>query len=834
MTSQHPAIAYLKSLFEDGDFIFFFLIHSTKKHTDRSGNLVADTKLLPLMPLFQAASQEVMDLLTRFETDGWNVYVCMNPFPQGTTERKERLVQTVRNLFVESDGKEGDGIIRVDEAVGKKLIPLPDSVLQSSLGKHHIVWNVEGISPSEAKSLLKALAKICGGDPASTDLHRVLRMPGFRNLKYDNKPVCELDDMYQRFGQRQTRDAFKLEIKSSGKASGPISSEKLAVIAKLVEKNAVEAKFELKGPYEDGAGFKWLFECPWSDQHTKGTGDGAILLLEDGSLQFNCFHEHCSGRGWSDIRNLWQEKVGHQQQFGMTKGPEALIIGGKTFEERKKADADAEAGEVTPNLPEPWAEPTPIQTGLPKVMPFIPEYLPASVRTWAVDISERMSVPMDFTGICILVALAGVLCRRAFVYPKQFDKDWREALVLAGGIIAPSGRVKTPVWKTILNPIIDLDAEWNDDYKARKVIYDRMLADWRQREKAAKKNGEVFIDELPIEPIRRRLLLNNSTPEAFHKALSETQTGLLVYRDELSGWVSEMEIPSYTAERELYLVAMNGDDHFSVDRIIRGSVSSRMSISMFGGFQPSTLIEFLNQNGGGHISSGLIPRFGLLVFPDETKTPLIDRPSQEQLKQAFRRTIKRLALLGADTVQLHFDSQAQVLFNEWLQEIQDKIDQEPNDGLKSHLSKYRGLIPKLAAIFQLADLIGACPETAEIGGTVLIDRPHLEQAIALSIYLESHARRVYGCIKSPGQKTLEVLAGHLIAGELQDGFSARDVSRNGWALLSDSQTVEYSLQDFEELGWVRIIATPELRRRGRPTIRYEVNPAVLGNQNLAR
>lgn len=315
----HPAIAYLKSLFCDGDHIFFFLVHSTRKHPDKKGNLVADVKLLPLMPLKEAATDATMALLTQHENDGWNIFICMNPFPEGTATRTERFVKTIRNLFIESDGKEGNTLALLEDAVAKNIVPLPDSVLVSSPGKYHIRWGVEGIPPEEAKPLLESLTNLLGADPAAKDLHRVLRMPGFRNLKYPERPICTLLDEYEcgdTFG-RSHREDFKLEtvLPAKSKSGEPIASEKLATIARILETNAEEAKFEMGAVSKYIGGYKWTFECPWVEQHTKGTTEGAILLLGDGSLQFNCFHEHCSKRGWSDIRNLWQERVGHAQTF---------------------------------------------------------------------------------------------------------------------------------------------------------------------------------------------------------------------------------------------------------------------------------------------------------------------------------------------------------------------------------------------------------------------------------------------------------------------------------------------------------------------------------------
>jgi P4 family phage/plasmid primase-like protien len=312
----HPAIPYLETLFHNDDHIFFQLIHSTSKHKNARGQDVADTKLVPLMTMEQAIRPATIDRLLELESEGWNVYVCMNPFPKGTTRRAEHLITDVLNLYVEDDG-ENDTLTLVDEDVKAGLAPAP-SVLESSPGKHHIVWNFEdSLTPEVAKPLLKALQKRYKCDPAATDLCRVLRMPGFKNLKpkynpppatrmlRDGEAFCKLED-------------FKIPVGLScvGKPVIPIESEDFQVRYDLFLKAAEEANYDLGETRESNGGFMWLNTCPWASEHTTGNDEAAIMMLADGRLEFNCFHGHCSERGWSDIRKLWRDKVGHDQRFG--------------------------------------------------------------------------------------------------------------------------------------------------------------------------------------------------------------------------------------------------------------------------------------------------------------------------------------------------------------------------------------------------------------------------------------------------------------------------------------------------------------------------------------
>jgi P4 family phage/plasmid primase-like protien len=331
--SIRPAIPYLESLFDEGDHIFFQLIHSTRKHKGPDGKDVADTRLLPLMSLSEATDPNMIERLLGFQADGWTVYVCMNPFPRGTESRKERFVEEIRNVYIESDkDKGGAGILeRIQQAVSAGLIPSPHSILQSSPGNYHIVWNVDGFTPGEAKAENRALASYLGGDMASTDLHRVLRMPGFVNFKYSDQPVSVLIE-HDPDVDCCTKDAFKLPTTVVKAGGAPIQSEDLEIIVNYVEKNASEAKFELGDRAENGGGYNWIVTCPWASAHTHGGSTALVMVLEDERLEFNCFHGHCNGsdgphRGWSDIRRLWETVVGHHQKFGESPAENLVVFG---------------------------------------------------------------------------------------------------------------------------------------------------------------------------------------------------------------------------------------------------------------------------------------------------------------------------------------------------------------------------------------------------------------------------------------------------------------------------------------------------------------------------
>jgi hypothetical protein len=510
--------------------------------------------------------------------------------------------------------------------------------------------------------------------------------------------------------------------------------------------------------------------------------------------------KRCEGKG-DDWREMCAAKASQACKY--PPGTEATLILGKP----------ADASE--------WREPAPFVSELAAVKPFDLNFLPASVQPWAKDVSERMSVPLDFVGIIALTTLAGVTNRRVFVHPKEFDKDWKEAISLSGSVVASSGKTKTPTWKVFTNMLVEIELDWAKDHAEKfakvKAKYDHDLSDWEQQDKDTRGPKP----EKPEPPPNRRLMLNDATPEAMHQIMGENPEGLFYYRDELSGWVKDLDKKGYEAARGIFLSAMNGNDPYGLDRIARGKVFAIMSASLFGGFQPELLVEFLNDTK--NISDGTIPRFGLLVWPDDAEFQFVDRQVDETAKQAFRKLLRSLSEMKAESIGLHFSPDAQKRFNSWFIGHEGRVASEISRGKQSHLAKYTGLLPKLAGLFQIVDLVAQIPGSVPRGGH-FIDVEHFDKALALLSYLETHMRRVYGCIKSPIQKAEAELAARLQAGDLSDGFSVRAIERKCWSQLTDRDTIGCALETFEELGWIRQL--PVTASAGRPTIKWEINPKL--------
>jgi putative DNA primase/helicase len=494
---------------------------------------------------------------------------------------------------------------------------------------------------------------------------------------------------------------------------------------------------------------------------------------------------------------------------------------------------------VSTNVMAEWQEPSPLGDELLSVPAFDVACLPANCRSLVEDVSERMQTPPDYAAAALVVALAGCVGRRASIQPKSLDTSWLVVPNLWGSIIGPPGLMKSPVVQAVTRPLAHIEQLWRElyghdceDYEREKELLNLKHQAWKDQTKSDFKKGvppKSAPDSTLEPPTQKRLLLTDSTPEKLHEILSVNLGGVLVLRDELTGWLAELDRHGREGERAFYLQAWNGDSGFTIDRIGRGSIHVPAAcVSLFGNIQPSRLRTYLaDAVSAGPGDDGLFQRFQVTVWPDTPrKWSLVDRAPNSFALTTAERVFSVLANLSPDTpIRATFDPDAQELFFGWWAALEDEVRSESglHPAMVAHLSKYRSLMPSLALLFELSDVAVSGLMPGE-GLTVGLD--HALQAVALCKYLEGHARRVYACIISPETRAARELARHIRAHDLPSTFATRAVYLKGWSGLDSPERVRGALTVLEDADWVRRIQPFALPSGGRPSEMWTVNPRV--------
>jgi putative DNA primase/helicase len=307
-----------------------------------------------------------------------------------------------------------------------------------------------------------------------------------------------------------------------------------------------------------------------------------------------------------------------------------------------------------------WPKPEPIQSELPPMQTFDEDLLPPSIRPLVVDVSERMQTPMAYAAVMML-SLAGVVNRRAMIQPKANDPTWRVVPNLWGGIVGAPGVLKTPLIRGITHPLVKVEELWLHEYKAALEDYadeqeqaDLRVSLWKEQYKQAlKKNAPAPIkpDNTLVEPVLKRLIVNDATVEKLHELLQQNPAGLLVIRDELAGFFATLDKPGRENERAFCLEPWNGDGPFTIDRIGRGSIHvAHVCLSMLGSIQPGRLRSYLADTlADGPTNDGFMQRFQLMVWPDVTADwKYIDRPPDCAAEERVARVLNNLVRLDPE------------------------------------------------------------------------------------------------------------------------------------------------------------------------------------------
>lgn len=464
--------------------------------------------------------------------------------------------------------------------------------------------------------------------------------------------------------------------------------------------------------------------------------------------------------------------------------------------------------EVIANKPIP--EPLP---KLPEVAPFEYDFLPYTIRGYVRDISERMQCPPDFAAVNAYVMLAGVIGCKIAIKPKRRD-NWLIVPNLWGVTIGGSGIMKSPNRSEVLKPLKHFQIELAREVNNRNVQLINSGEETKLRKAAKKLQAKKMLKNDPAADISEflkndsdnsqevetapRFITNDATTEALGQLMIDNPNGILYEADELIGLLKNLDKQGQEGARAFYLTAADGNQSYTIDRIMRGTNLHIESacLSIIGGIQPGVLGEYVREAlSGGVGADGLLQRFGLMVYPDISLSyEYIDRFPDKRARETINDLVRKLhgldvvaiATTGeySKTPYLQFDDAAQEVFIEWISKHETRLRSgDDHPAIVSHLSKYRKLVPALALINHLSD------DTNESKVT----ESALLRALAYSEYLESHARRIYSYGTQPSIDAAKSILTKLMKGKLNNPFTVRDIYRKCWTGIDTPNKAEAAI-----------------------------------------
>jgi hypothetical protein len=111
--------------------------------------------------------------LQRLNKNGAGVFVTVNE-TDGVGRKAENIIR-VRAVFIDLDGTPLEPVLQNRVK--------PHIIVETSPGKFHVYWNVNGMPLADFSSVQKAVIQRYNSDPDIFDLPRVMRVPGFYHCK---------------------------------------------------------------------------------------------------------------------------------------------------------------------------------------------------------------------------------------------------------------------------------------------------------------------------------------------------------------------------------------------------------------------------------------------------------------------------------------------------------------------------------------------------------------------------------------------------------------------------------------------------------------------------
>ncbi len=382
----------------------------------------------------------------------------------------------------------------------------------------------------------------------------------------------------------------------------------------------------------------------------------------------------------------------------------------------------------------------------PSWKPFPVAALPEPFRAYVADTAHARQWDPTAVALPLLAALAGTIGNARVV---QIGRDWLAPAVLWTVVVAPSGAVKSPPFRAALYPArkIDSDArqEWEEqhgDPRSARMRHDAEVAAWRK-----KKNGGD--PPAPMEPVPR-LLVEDATLQALAAVLAENARGVLLARDELSGWVRSFDQFTGAAGADLARwLEIYGAGALRVDRKADGHTFVRQAaVSITGTIQTAILpLVFGEQQQ----AAGLLARMLLAAPPEPARkwSAIRDakKPDVSKLLRRFQ-SLRSLDLAddGKFPTALPLSPVAEGLYGDWFTAHDARRRKTEPGAWRSALSKLEEIPCRVALVLVLA---GA----EEPGAVEEVDGDTMRRAIELTNWFRAEGERVYSLLAETPQES---------------------------------------------------------------------------------
>jgi putative DNA primase/helicase len=419
--------------------------------------------------------------------------------------------------------------------------------------------------------------------------------------------------------------------------------------------------------------------------------------------------------------------------------------------------------------PDPAATPTTPSTPIFEELPTAPDFpvdaLPLATRRLVREAAAAIGCPPEMIAVPLLGTLSAGIGASRMV---QLKRGWREGATLFLAVVARPGTKKTPAAKAATAPAWERQAELRRRYTDECEVYEAECRQWKDGSSEESEDEEPAPGP-PDEPKLGRTVVEDTTTEALFPILAENPRGVLVGKDELTGWLRSMN--QYKggkgSDRQVWL-SLWSNSPTTIDRKGRAEpiIVPRPFVSLVGSVQPEVLPVLARGP-----DDGLWDRF-LISYPELRRARISDAEISDEASANYTNLYDKLTRLemGKDENRepvpkvVPLSGDAWEVFKELSGGLQDEMH-APGfpahlEGVWSKMEAYLARLALILAMCRVAEQGGEeqveAREAAEQGDEERVEARDVVMASGLVNYFKAHARRVH--VDLHGQNTEDLLA----------------------------------------------------------------------------
>lgn len=235
------------------------------------------------------------------------------------------------------------------------------------------------------------------------------------------------------------------------------------------------------------------------------------------------------------------------------------------------------------------------------------DVFPPGGAAWIARAAGAKGAPPGYVATALLSVAGGLIGNARWAQPWA---EWAEPPAINVALIGLPSAGKSPALDALVRPLTEIEKDSNSDWQERRrehaganLAAEARRAAWEADVKMAVKMGNPppmmpAAAAEPDAPQRRRIMSTDPTPEKAARLSAGNPRGMILQRDELSGWIAGMGRYSAGgggAERGFWLQAYGGRA-WTPDRVRDGDDDMsvpNLTWSIVGGIQPDRLASAL-------------------------------------------------------------------------------------------------------------------------------------------------------------------------------------------------------------------------------------------------